>query len=301
MERIINVGGRMHSILTGNKTVITADVFDETIDEKQNVINLKTPGFVVEPPSESYFDNSVGYVGYASQNPTEAQMQVARNNISAVSRQELTNAINQIINSGTAGGGSEIVLPISHSWLVADEDSYSVERGIVAARFAAIEPLVNDLKSNGVIAYLSYDPERDRIVKTVKSVDNQGTVVSDPQEVLSFSNFARTDNVVSDVTYAGNEFTIKKPGQQDIKISASKIVSDGGGGGSIDTRNLATKTELNDHVGNPSVHVTAQEKEFWNNKQSAISDYETTKAKAAAAYDFIQGGIQISELSNDVQ
>lgn len=55
---------------------------------------------------------------------------------------------------------------------------------------------------------------------------------------------------------------------------------------SLENKYTAVTTDIANHVGNTTVHITSAERTAWNNKQAAISDLATIRSNAATAYDW---------------
>lgn len=53
---------------------------------------------------------------------------------------------------------------------------------------------------------------------------------------------------------------------------------------SLENKYTAVTTDIANHVGNTTVHITSAERTAWNNKQAAISDLATIRSNAATAY-----------------
>lgn len=55
---------------------------------------------------------------------------------------------------------------------------------------------------------------------------------------------------------------------------------------SLENKYTAVTTDIANHIGNTTVHITSAERIAWNNKQAAISDLATIRSNAATAYDW---------------
>lgn len=55
---------------------------------------------------------------------------------------------------------------------------------------------------------------------------------------------------------------------------------------SLENKYTAVTTDIANHIGNTTVHITSAERTAWNNKQAAISDLATIRSNAATAYDW---------------
>lgn len=55
---------------------------------------------------------------------------------------------------------------------------------------------------------------------------------------------------------------------------------------SLENKYAAVTTDIANHIGNTTVHITSAERTAWNNKQAAISDLDTIRSNAATAYDW---------------
>lgn len=53
---------------------------------------------------------------------------------------------------------------------------------------------------------------------------------------------------------------------------------------SLENKYTAVTTDIANHIGNTTVHITSAERTAWNNKQAAISDLATIRSNAATAY-----------------
>lgn len=53
---------------------------------------------------------------------------------------------------------------------------------------------------------------------------------------------------------------------------------------SLENKYAAVTTDIANHIGNTTVHITSAERTAWNNKQAAISDLATIRSNAATAY-----------------
>ena len=52
----------------------------------------------------------------------------------------------------------------------------------------------------------------------------------------------------------------------------------------LENKYTAVTTDIANHIGNTTVHITSAERTAWNNKQAAISDLATIRSNAATAY-----------------
>lgn len=53
---------------------------------------------------------------------------------------------------------------------------------------------------------------------------------------------------------------------------------------SLENKYAAVTTDIANHIGNTTVHITSAERTAWNNKQAAISDLDTIRSNAATAH-----------------
>ena len=87
-NNFINVGGRLHSIATGNVLAGTDEIYDDGKGKKQSTINAETDAILAQHTSVIQGLNSQNYETYAATNQTTAVTDVlpATGNVNTVYR-----------------------------------------------------------------------------------------------------------------------------------------------------------------------------------------------------------------------
>lgn len=76
-----------------------------------------------------------------------------------------------------------------------------------------------------------------------------------------------------------NTIVSKKADKITLDAVTKKVIS-------LENKYTAVTTDIANHIGNTTVHITSAERTAWNNKQAAISDLATIRSNAATAYDW---------------
>lgn len=74
-----------------------------------------------------------------------------------------------------------------------------------------------------------------------------------------------------------NTIVSKKADKITLDAVTKKVIS-------LENKYTAVTTDIANHIGNITVHITSAERTAWNNKQAAISDLATIRSNAATAY-----------------
>lgn len=74
-----------------------------------------------------------------------------------------------------------------------------------------------------------------------------------------------------------NTIVSKKADKITLDAVTKKVIS-------LENKYAAVTTDIANHIGNTTVHITSAERTAWNNKQAAISDLATIRSNAATAY-----------------
>lgn len=74
-----------------------------------------------------------------------------------------------------------------------------------------------------------------------------------------------------------NTIVSKKADKITLDAVTKKVIS-------LENKYTAVTTDIANHIGNTTVHITSAERTAWNNKQAAISDLATIRSNAATAY-----------------
>lgn len=74
-----------------------------------------------------------------------------------------------------------------------------------------------------------------------------------------------------------NTVVSKKADKITLDAVTKKVIS-------LENKYAAVTTDIANHIGNTTVHITSAERTAWNNKQAAISDLATIRSNAATAY-----------------
>ena len=139
------------------------------------------------------------------------------------------------------------------------KSSVSADRAAVEADKAVVLDASQTVTANTTLV-LSYKEaaEENALLSKSYAIGNTGTRVGeDTDNSMYYSNEAK---------YARNQAQAAQAAAEKARDEAQEIV-----GG-----DYATTSELNEHANNADIHVTAEEKAVWNEKEVFIAIYETT-------------------------
>ena len=246
----------------GSGDAYTKAETDALLDEKVNVVDNEVPDYNVT--------NEIAYQGgYPSQSETastwdDASMFTLRYNFIRISDANFTTTAAVIDPSGNITTGSVTISETGIANPLPDYIDMSYSSDDNAYRFTAKEgyriahlDIYND-------KWATWGYIREERVETVFEGGQSADVIKDVIEPILIN---KQDKLV-----AG----------ENITISGNVISSTSGGGGDAYTKaetdaKFATITNFNSHSGNTNLHVTAAEKNSWNEKADASNVYTKTE------------------------